>query len=398
MNGREVWVTGMGAVTAAGRGVSLLRQAMLEERSAVQPQRELNGLSAASVPELPRSRLTRRLDRSAAMFVSAAQEAWSEAGLDGAPLQPDRCAVIEGSSLGSMADLLRAHARSSGERPAVRPSRLVRFMSGAGGATFAQAHGFEGPVFHLSAGSTSAATAIGEGFLWIEAGRADVVMAGGAECPLHPEVVEHFRAAGILAERDGRSPACRPFDAERAGTVLGEGGGAVVIEAAEHARKRRVSPLAVLRGYGLSCESHNIVAPHPDGAGVAAAARRALSGAGLARIGWIKTHGTGTQHNDAAECSGLAALFGCDLPGIPLTGLKPYIGHCLGASGAVEAVAAVLALRAGCIPATLGTERVDPDLPPCTVVTRSRESDADAILLLAASFGGKCSALVVGRA
>lgn len=400
MKTREVWITGLGAVTAAGPDAGAVLRALVDERSGVEPKPELDGMPVAGVAELPRDPSVRRLDRSAALFVTAASEAWRDAGFNGSGVEPGRGAVVEGSSLGPMAELLRSYDErpSVGGRPVTRPSALVRFMIGAGGAGFAQAHGIDGPVLHVSAGSVSATCAIGEAFSWIQSGRADVVVAGGAECPLHREVVEHFRAAGILT-REAEAPfPCRPFDLNRAGTVLGEGAAVLVVEASGHARRRGAEPRAVVLGYGLSCEAYSMTAPEPQGAGVAAAARQALAAARADGAGWVKTHGTGTRQNDAAECSGLASLFGADLPRMPLTALKPVVGHCLGASGSVEAAAAVLALQHGFIPAVLGTEQVDPELPPCTVVTETRESRAQTALLLSESFGGRCAALLLALA
>jgi 3-oxoacyl-(acyl-carrier-protein) synthase len=140
-----------------------------------------------------------------------------------------------------------------------------------------------------------------------------------------------------------------------------------------------------------------MTAPHPDGLGVVEAASAALVETDRCGIGWIKSHGTGTKPNDAAECRGLAAVFGSQLPDFPLTSFKPVLGHCLGASGAVETVATGLALETGLIPPTLGTEEVDPALPACTVVTEPTPWNADWVLLLAESFGGRCAALVLHR-
>lgn len=412
---REIWITGLGAITAVGSDTGALARALLGEQTGLRPVANLDGAMAGMIEDVRRDRSARRLDRSAALYLAAAGEAWCSAGLDGESLDLSRCAVIEGSSLGSMSELIdaaSAHGRSgrdgesdrsygakqqSGQSRA-RPSAVLRFMSGAGGAAFAQAHGIEGPVLHVSAGSVSAACAIGEAFHWIANGRVDVAVAGGAECPVNPHILEHFRAAGVLADDlDGERP-CRPFDTTRTGTVLGEGAGALVLESSDHARKRGAEPRAVLRGYGLSCESYSMLAPDPKGVGVTAAAAQALAAAGECQVGWIKTHGTGTRRNDAAECRGLAELLGCDFRLTPLTSLKPLLGHCLGASGAVETVASVLALEEYIVPPSLGTRQVDPELPHCTVVTQPQHSDADNVLVLAESLGGRCAALLIGRA
>jgi 3-oxoacyl-[acyl-carrier-protein] synthase II len=270
-------------------------------------------------------------------------------------------------------------------------------MTGAGGAALAQLHGVRGPVLHLSAGSVSAACAVGEAFQKISLGLLDVVIAGGAECPLHPEIMDSFRSAGILSEPDGGVGGCRPFDRRRNGTVLGEGAGVVVLEAAEHALERGARPRAIVHGFGLSCEAYSMTAPDPEGSGVAEAARYALGTMTSSEIGWIKAHGTGTRLNDAAECRGLAMLFGDTLPSTPLTSLKPAIGHCLGASAGVELVGTVHALERGLVPPTLGSDEPDPDLPAHSVATATRPAPKNSVLLLAESFGGRCTALVLTK-
>jgi 3-oxoacyl-[acyl-carrier-protein] synthase II len=352
------------------------------------------GEAVGRAPELPVDRRTRRLDRTAQMFFAASLEAWSHAGLTDATLDKSRCGVIEGSSLGPMAELLETHRRlvlEPGTR--VGPTALIRFMTGAGGAAFSQDREVKGPVFHVSAGSVSAMCAIGEAYHKIATGLTDVVLAGGAESPLQSDVVRNFRVAGVLTE----DAVCRPFDRRRTGTVLGEGAGAFVLEEADHARRRGAVPLAAITGYGLAAEAFSMISPEPDGRGVACATRQALAAGDGRPVDWIKTHGTGTPSNDAAECNGLAAVFEDDLSDIPLTSLKPMFGHCLGASGAVEGVAAVLALHEGFIPPTIGFDQPDDALPANTVQRTCEESDARRILLLAESFGGRCAALSVER-
>ncbi len=394
MMAREVWITGMGAVTAAGVGLAPLYDMLRQGTTGVRRIPELGGLPGARAPDPPIPRSARRLDRSARLFLLAAVEAWHGAGLDDAAIDLTRCGVIEGSSLGPMAELLETHREQLANPCArIRPSALIRFMTGAGGAAFSQQREIQGPVLHVSAGSVSATCAIGEAFQKISAGLADVIIAGGAECPLQTDVVNNFRAAGVVTDTDS----CRPFDARRSGTVLGEGAGALVLEAADNARRRGADPLGRVAGYGFASEAYSMVAPRPDGSGVACAVRQALADTDGEFVGWIKAHGTGTQMNDAAECHGLATVFGDRLPEIPLTSLKPMLGHCLGASGAVEGVASLLALAHGFIPPTLGLEQLDPSLPPCTVQQDLETSDAARILLLAESFGGRCAALVVEK-
>ena len=387
---RDVWITGIGAVTGAGLGAAALDDLLLAGRSAVTVG-EGTGEPAARSPTPLRTPATRRLDRSGLLFFTAGAEAWADAGLRTGAWRRDRTIVIEGSSVGPMGEMLEAAAGPLWPSP----TGLIRFMIGAGGATLAQALGIEGGALHVSAASVSAACAIGEGYLKVAAGLVDLALVGGSECPLHPAIVAGFRAAGVLAPTDERLPACRPFASDRCGTVLGEGSGALVLEAPEHALRRGATPRAVLGGYGLSGESFGMTTPDPSGRGVHRAAREALGAMRAERLGWIKAHGTGTELNDAAECRGLATLLGDSLELIPLTSLKPALGHCLGASTAVETVAVVLAMQRGLVPPTLGTASVDPALPPCSIVLRGAAPTAPNVLVLAESFGGRCAALLL---
>lgn len=385
-----VWITGLGAVSSAGVGSDALAGALEDSRPRLERLEELGGLAAGRLPNAPRSPAARRLDRSGAFFLAAAEEAWAKAGLSDESDPRGRRALVEGSSLGSMADLLDTAA--SRRRP--RPSHLVRFMAGAGGSTFAQEHGILGPVVHVSAGSVSGMCAIGEAVRWIRNGRADVVVAGGADCPLHPSIADIFRSAGVLSAASDEPP-CRPFDHRRCGTVLGEGAGVLILESESHARRRGAEPLALITGYGFASEDHGMTAPDPEGTGLAVAIRAALREARIGSVAWIKAHGTGTPLGDAAECRALARVFGDELSHRPVASLKSRIGHCLGASGAVETVAVVLAGRRTAVPATLGTRESDPELPSCDIVTEGRRADPGDVLALAESFGGRCAALLV---
>ncbi|MGH7582231.1 MAG: beta-ketoacyl-[acyl-carrier-protein] synthase family protein [Gemmatimonadales bacterium] len=391
----DVWITGIGAHTAAGPGAASLREALSGCASRAAPAADLGGHWVARAPDPQVGRLDRRLDRSSQFFLVAAREAWRNAGLDRTPIDPDRIAVIDGSSLGPSGDLLAAERNQAREGfpERVHPAFLLRMMFGAGGAVFAQEVGAHGAVFALSAGSTSGMMTVLEGWSKIRSGLADVVVAGGADAPLDPEIVAVFRAAGILAPAAAGLP-CRPFDVARTGTMLGEGAGVVVLERAEHAYRRGVAPLAVLEGVGVSGEDGSMLAPDPSGTGIARAARHALGHAGVRRVGWIKAHGTATRVNDLAECRALAG----SMTRAPFTSMKPLLGHCLGASGAVELVAAVIALGEQFIPPTLGTTHVDPSLGKRRIALEPERLDGSVALLLSQSLGGRCAALALARA
>jgi 3-oxoacyl-(acyl-carrier-protein) synthase len=281
---------------------------------------------------------------------------------------------------------------------AARPSDLLRFMVGAGGTTVSSVRKLGIPPLHLSAGSVSAACAIGEAFQRIRSGSADLMIAGGAECPLHVEILRTFRAAGVLADENEEQSPCRPFDERRTGTVLGEGAGVLILENAVHAARRGARPRARLGGYGFAAENYSMLAPDPNGSGVARATRMAMEAMSGEELGWIKTHGTGTRANDLSECRGLHSVFPGSFGEIPLVSFKSTMGHALGASGALEAVATVLSLEFGILPATLGTRRIDPALPRCTVSRRAEKVKVNSVLLLSESFGGRCAALLMNRA
>lgn len=399
MNARRVAITGVGAVSAAGVGASALADLVLDGRSGVHAAAALDGLPAGTAPELPPDRRTRRLDRAARFFAAAADEAWTDAGLAAEPADGDRYAVIEGSSLGPLGDLLSEHQefveRGDGRPPS--PLTLIRYTPGAGGSLLAHEHRVHGPVFYLSAGSVSAMLAIGEAYAKVASGAVDVALTGGAECPLQRDVAAAFLASGILARHNGLPAACRPFDRHRTGTVLGEGAGALVLESEAHARARGARVLALVSGFAMACETTSATAPDPEGTGVAAAASQALQAAGVRSVGWVKTHGTGTRLNDAAECRGLARLLGPRFAEVPLTSLKGAVGHAMGASGGIETVAVVLALGRSLVPPSFGTEDVDPELGPCRIALHAERSAEGSVLILGEGFGGRCAALVIER-
>jgi 3-oxoacyl-[acyl-carrier-protein] synthase II len=399
MNARRVAITGVGAVSAAGVGATALADLVLDGRSGVHAAAALDGLPAGTAPVLPPDRRTRRLDRAARFFAAAADEAWMDAGLAAEPADGDRYAVIEGSSLGPLGDLLSEHQefveRGDGRPPS--PLTLIRYTPGAGGSLLAHEHRVHGPVFYLSAGSVSAMLAIGEAYAKVASGAVDVALTGGAECPLQRDIAAAFLASGILARDNGVPAACRPFDRHRTGTVLGEGAGALVLESEAHARARGARVLALVSGFAMACETTSATAPDPEGTGVAAAAGQALQAAGVRSIGWVKTHGTGTKLNDAAECRGLARLLGPRFAEVPLTSLKGAVGHAMGASGGIETVAVVLALGRGLVPPSFGTEDVDPELGPCRIALHAERSATGSVLVLGEGFGGRCAALVIER-
>ncbi len=387
----DVWITGIGAWSAAGGGIAALDAALAGMVSCAAPDAALDGRWLGRAPDPPPDPARRRLDRAAQFFHVAATEAWAVSGLHARELDLDRLAVFEGSALGPVAPtaaLARTMAHSPGAHP--RPTAVMRLMPGAGADQVAASHGATGAVHTIGAGSASGAVAIIEGWHRIRTGLADVVIAGGAEAALDPGVVAAFASAGLLAPPAIVVP-CRPFDRARSGTLLGVGAGVLSLESAAHAARRGATPLAIIVGCGVSGERRVAPTPDPEGRGIAAAIAKALADGGP-RPGWIKAHGTATRSNDAAECRALGSL----LERAPITSLKPLLGHTLGASGGLEAVAAVLALQQGIVPPTLGTTEVDPALAGCRVPLHVESRRAATTLLLSQSLGGRNTAMVIG--
>ena len=246
----------------------------------------------------------------------------------------------------------------------------------------------------VSNACASSAQAIGEALRQIRRGEADLVLAGGAEAMLYPGMLRAWQAMGVMARPDPERPeqSCRPFDAARAGLVLGEGAAALVLESESHARRRGARPLAELAGYGSSCDALHL--SRPDAAGQLRAMQAALADAGLqpAQIGYVNAHGTATDIGDAAEAQSLAALFGPR--GVPVSATKALHGHLLGGGGALELVAAVQALRRGRLPATAHLRTSELETQIDIVRDTPRVQRIGAVMSNSFAFGGSNAVLV----
>jgi 3-oxoacyl-[acyl-carrier-protein] synthase II len=251
-----------------------------------------------------------------------------------------------------------------------------------------------GPRTTIMTACSSSAVSIGWAADLVSSGAVDVAIAGGAEglCRL--------TAAGFGALRATSPELCRPFDAERKGLNLGEGAAALVLEAEDGARRRGARILGRVAGYGVTADPHHMTAPHPEGDGAARAMRAALFDAGLspAAIGYINAHGTATPHNDAAETRAIKAVFGELAPRIPVSSIKSMVGHTLGAAGAIEAVASLLALTRGFLPPTVNHHRAEEGFGLDYIPGAAREARVDAVLSSSFAFGGNNAVLVFTRA
>jgi 3-oxoacyl-[acyl-carrier-protein] synthase II len=339
----------------------------------------------------------RRLDRSEATALIAAHEAWADSGLADSGLDLERLAVSVGSGIGGAQTLLFQDdiLEASGPRR-VSPHTVPMLMPNGPAAFVGIELAAKAGVHSVASACATGAEAISLGLDIIRAGRADVVVAGGTEAVIHPLPIAGFAAMRAMSTRnDDPQRASRPWDKGRDGFVLGEGSGIVVLERADHAAARGARVYARLAGSGITSDGYDIVQPHPEGAGFVRAVRKALADAGLtgADIVHVNAHATSTPTGDMAEIAGLRHAIG-DHP--VLTATKSMTGHLLGAAGALESIATILAIRDSVVPPTINLD--DPEEGLLDVaVHKARPLDIPAALNNSFGFGGHNVALIFVR-
>ena len=404
---RRVVITGVGAVTPLGHDVETTWAAMVAGRSGVGPIRSFDASAlpvriAAEVRDFSPAdhfdvRDARRIDRFAQLGLVAARQAVADSGIDVAA-RPDRVGVVFGSGLGGLTTLVDQVGVLVDRGPSrVSPFLVPMMIPNMAAGQIAIECGATGPTSCTVTACAASANAIGEAADLIRLGRADAVVAGGADATVAPICVVAFAQMKALSSRNEEPEAAsRPFDADRDGFVLGEGGGALVLEEREHARARGAVILAELAGWGSSSDAYHLTAPDPVGAGAAAAMRAALADAGVLAddVDYLTAHGTSTQLNDRTESLAALEVLGT---GVAVSSTKGVTGHLLGAAGAVEAVACIQVLAAGLVPPTANLERPDPDCGLDLVAGETREASVDVALSNSFGFGGHNVTLVLRR-
>ena len=404
---RRVVVTGMGAVTPLGMGAATLHERWSSGECGLRDG--VGAIPDFDPTDVLSGKEARRSDRFSQLAAVAAQEAIEQAGWgDGPPVPPERVGCVIGTGIGgiltieSQQDLLRERGP---ER--VSPLSIPLMMPNAAAAMVALRHGLAGPTYGTVSACAAGAHALGDALRLIRSGDADAVLAGGSEAAISGLAQVGFGRMGALSP----TGISRPFDARRDGFVLGEGAGVLVLEEAEAAERRGATILGELMGFGATSDAHHITAPAPGGAGAARAIDLALADAGLGPedIAYVNAHGTSTELNDRAETVALKTALGEHAHRVPVSSTKSAIGHLLGAAGAVEAVATVLALREGVAPPTLGYAEQDegmdldyvPDGPRALVPAGGNGNGrGDRLVGLSNSFGfgGHNAVLCIGAA
>ncbi|HYB54166.1 MAG TPA: beta-ketoacyl-[acyl-carrier-protein] synthase family protein, partial [Thermoanaerobaculia bacterium] len=353
--------------------------------------------TAAQVPEIPDEFLTpsqkRRMSRADRMGLAAAREAVAQSGLDLSREDPTRIGVILGGGTSGLIDSEAFFERYlRGERD--RPSRVLNHLPDAITDRVAQYFGSEGLKSTITTACSSSANAMGYAHDAIAAGFADIVLTGGSD------VLARLTYAGFNSLRSVDPDPCRPFDRERKGLSIGEAAGILVFEERNRAVRRSAPILAEFLGYGVTSDAHHMTAPDPSGAAGGRTIRAALQSARVNadQVDYINAHGTATPQNDSAETAAIKAALGERSREIPISSIKSMIGHCLCASGAIEAVATVLTIRDGKIPPTIHYMSPDPACDLDYVPNHARDMDVGVALSNSFAFGGNSSVVVLGKA
>ena len=414
MTDRRVVVTGMGMLTALGNDVPSTWEGLLAGRtgirtiSAFDPSR-LTSQMAGEVHDFDSSHVLdrkdqRRTDRYIQFGLVASREAMDQAGLP-ARLEGDlaeRTGVILGTGLGGVGTLNDGFSTNALRGPdRISPFLIPMGIPNVGAGQIAINYGMTGPNFATVSACATGGHAVGEASETIRRDDADIMLAGGSEACIFEVLVGGFAAMRALSTRnDDPAAASRPFDKGRDGFVVGEGAGVLVLEELEHALARGATPLAELVGYGATADASHITLPAPGGIGAVRAARRALVKSGLTpeEVQHVNAHATSTPEGDKAELQAIKTIFGDHAGSVAITANKSMMGHTLGAAGAIEAIATVMAIREGCVPPTINLVDPDPEAEGLDIVTgEAAQRDLTVALSNSFGFGGQNTALVFRR-
>jgi 3-oxoacyl-[acyl-carrier-protein] synthase II len=406
---RHVVVTGLGAVTPIGNDAPSTWRAALAGESGIDFIRSFDASGfpvriAAEVKDFDPSGVAspkevRKLDRNVLLALGAAKEAVADAGLNG--FDPARVGIVFGSAIGGFIGIMEQSEVLRERGPErVSPNFLPNVLVDSASGQLAISLGIRGPNYAVVSACATGSHAIGEAAELVRRGDADAVLAGGTEACMHPLILAGFCAMrGLVAEDEHPPRASRPFDATRAGFVMGEGACVLVVEELEAARARGAPIYAEVLGYGASNDAHHMAQPDPESVGVAEMMQAALQRAGVepSRVGYINAHGTSTPLGDAAETKAIKDVFGEHAYEMAVSSTKSVMGHCFGAAGAIEGMMCVLALRDGKLPPTMNYEHPDPACDLDYVPNEAREAQVEVALSNAMGLGGHNGCVLFGR-
>ena len=406
---RRVAVTGLGAVTPLGNDVASTWRAATAGESGIDWIRSFDPGDApvrvaAEVKDFDASQVAspkevRKLERNVLLALGAAREALDDSGLNG--FDPARVGIVFGTAIGGVNGILeQEEIRLSRGPDRVSPNFLPNVLVDSASGQLAISLGIKGPNYAVVSACATGSHAIGEAAELIKRGDADAVLAGGGEACMHPLILAGFTAMrGLAVENDDPPLASRPFDATRAGFVMGEGACVFLLEELDGAQARGARVYAEVLGYGASNDAHHMAQPEPEATGVADMMRAALQRSGVEpeRVGYINAHGTSTPLGDLAETKAIKAVFGDHAYKLAVSSTKSMMGHTFGAAGAIEAMMCALALHEGVIPPTINYRHPDPDCDLDYVPNEARRVQVDVALSNAMGLGGHNGCVLLGR-
>ncbi len=406
IEGRRVVITGMGAVTPLGLTVDETWQGLLQAHTGIGPitlfdahdlpvrvAGEIKGFDATRY--LDRKQV-RRTSRTTHLAIASATMALQDAQLDVTQIDPYCIGVSLGAGVAGLDKTVEGVMSIADGSTRVNPLGVVSSLANMPAALTAAQFNLQGPNVTTVTACASGVQSIGEGAELIRRGWADVMLAGGSDAPILRIGILGFNGMGALAQRNDAT-ACRPFDAARDGTVLGEGSAILVLEELTRARRRGARIYAEVVGHATNLDTNNIVEPDMTGQSAAHTMRAAISRSGLepGAISYIHAHGTATRANDIAETRGIKIVFGEQAP--PVSSIKSMLGHTLGAAGAIGAAASATAITTGWIPPTTNYSVPDPECDLDYVPNEARRLAVDAVLINAFGFGGQNACLVIRK-
>ncbi len=407
----RVVITGVGPITSIGCGKDAFWESLKAGQSGIsrvkkfdptpyptQMAAQMNGFDFSPYID---QKWSRRMDLTSQMAVAAAKMAVKDSGLDLTKENRERIGVVVGTAMAGHAFMLEQHDVYKEKGPLkINPFTALTVFPDAPASFISIDLGLNGPSFSMATACSSALDAVGYAFNAARRREMDVIIMGGAEATLFPQAFSAFCMLRAMSQHnDEPERACRPFDKLRDGFVLGEGAGMLVLEGLEHAKRRGAHIYAELRGFGMTCDAYHMTAPEPSGRQAARAIQLALKDAGIkpTDVDYINAHGTSTPLNDKTETMVIKQVFGPAAYKTPVSATKSMIGHLIGAAGAVELIATVLALEHQIIPPTINYEVPDPECDLDYVPNVARPASLEFAVKNSFGFGGKNSALVIKK-
>ncbi len=402
MKSRRVVVTGIGALTPIGNNLKSYWKSLVAGKSGAGPITHFDAsnfktqfaceVKGFDVTEFIHKKEARKLDKFSQYAMVVADEAFVDSGIDPDQIRPERAGVIWGSGIGGMETFFKESVGfgTGTGTPRFNPFFIPKLISDIPAGHISIKYNFQGPNFTTVSACASSTNALIDAYNYIKLNKADVFIAGGSEACVFEPGIGGFNAMMALSTRnENPTKASRPFDKNRDGFVMGEGGGALILEEYQHAKKRGAKIYAEVVGGGLTADAHHITAPHPEGLGAKNVMKQAVeeSGIDLTEVDYINVHGTSTPLGDIAETKAIISLFGHHSYNLNISSTKSMTGHLLGAAGVVEAIATIMAVKNNIIPPTINHETADPEIDSKLNLTLNKFQERNVDYALSNTFG-----------